>query len=130
MEADVVTPEEVKYRVTPEEVKAIMEDYVEAEKLPPFIRTAHNLVNNMLANTFEYSEERLAEIELWLAAHFASSTIYRLPYRREALDTAVAYKMTTSSGLTSTPYGDTALQLDVKGILKDLDKNRIVFNAL
>ena len=118
------------YRVSPDEVKAIMEDYVEAEKLTPFIRTANNLVNNMLATTSEYSDERLTEIELWLAAHFASSTIYRLPYRREALDTAVAYKMSSASGLSSTPYGATALQLDVKGVLKDLDKNRVVFNAL
>ena len=119
----------VNARVLPNEVKEIMEDYVEEEKLNPFIRTAHKMVNDMLLSS-GYSEDVLREIELWLSAHFAASTIYRLPYRREALDTAVAYKMSSGNGLSSTPYGDTALQLDVKGILKDLDKNRIVFNAL
>ena len=117
-------------RVTPAEVKAIMEDYVDENKLLPFINTAHRLVDETLKESTDYSDDKLKDIELWLSAHFASSTLYRMPYRREALGTAVAYKMSASSGLASTPYGEQALQIDDKGLLKDLSKNRIVFKAL
>lgn len=115
-------------RVTSIEVKDIMEDFVDSTKLPPFITSANRIVTSSLSDYYE--EATLKDIELWLSAHLASSTLYRQVVTEKMFDSSIRYNSIGGIRLDSTNYGQQVKLLDYKGILNDLTKNKIVFKAL
>jgi len=90
--------------VTPQEVKAIMRDNVDANRLCPFISDAHLMVEDNLLDS-GYSDATLKSIEKNLSAHFATLVIYPLATRVETLDSNATYNRPKGEGLHSTPYG-------------------------
>jgi len=82
----------------------------------PFIMAASLFVTTYLAGS-GLPEAHLAEIERWWAAHLVSIREPRTTRKRLG-DTEVAYQTgVLGTGLQSTFYGQTALQLDSSGTL-------------
>jgi len=108
-------------RVTDADVKTILETTIDCV---PFINAAHVIVDDTLLST-GYSEERLTQIELWLAAHYACM---RDP--REAMlqlgqaGVGVTFEGTTGLGLDFSRYGQQVKVMDTSGILSTLGRAR------
>ena len=102
-------------RVTSIEVKQV---YPTDADISIFIDTATLLVDEELVSK-ELSVSRLKQIELYLAAHFASVSLdFGGIVKRKAGDGEEMYQGTNSSkGLTSTPFGQQATALDTTGTL-------------
>ena len=107
-------------RVTPAEVQAIMEHY--PADLTPFIADANLMVTEDLADS-SMSDDRLAKIEKYLSAHFAS--IYDPLTTQEGVAGAGSIQERfqrgqVGKGLESTQYGQQAIFWDSTGTLKRL----------
>lgn len=100
-------------RVTEEEVREILTTSLTS--LTAFISTANVMVTEELVGE-GLSDDRLKEIERYLAAHFACIASPRK--RDEKVDVASAtYRGKTDMGLDATLYGQQAKILDTTGIL-------------
>jgi hypothetical protein len=111
-----------------DEVKAIMEDFVDETKLQPFINSASRIVTSLLSSA--YGVDVLKDIELWLSAHLASSTLYRQVVTEKMFDSSVRFSEIRGQGLDSTNYGQQVKLLDSKGILGNLSKKQIIFQSM
>lgn len=95
--------------------------------LTRFIKAA-NLLTSRVATCaaskgLTLSDEELAEIETWLAAHFYTQS--DRPYSSTMTDRAQAsYQGKTGMGLDSSHYGQTAINLDVSFCLSQINKQR------
>lgn len=113
-------------RTTPDKVKEILGDNYDSDKCPslfPFIERANLLVDRVA----ECADDRdksltageLKGLETWLSAHF----YWQMDrgYTSESTDGASgAYTGQFGQGLTSSPYGQAALDMDYSGCLKDI----------
>jgi hypothetical protein len=113
--------------VTTTEVREIMDN----EDIPDSlvnacITAAAAQLDIVFANNLEISADLLKEIERWLSAHFVASTPnYRTASKEKIGDAEVTYTGKYGENLSSTPYGQMALQLDITGNLLKYGK----FNA-
>ena len=83
------------------------------------ILTANELVTEK-CNDSGYSESRLELIERYLAAHFYAIRVKQT--KSEKVDViTVNYIGVTGMGLNYTPWGQTAMQLDTAGSLRNLN---------
>lgn len=114
-------------RVTSDEVKQIINTTLDPT---PFIEAASVVVTDRLASE-SLGITTLKEIERWLAAHFLA---IRDPQKKsQSIDGASeTYVMAsvTGEGLKSTLYGQQALMLDSSGVLSNLGKKKVYFNAI
>lgn len=109
-------------RVSPDDVRAIIDFDPAVTNLQPFIDAAEELVNEVCASTAYYTEARLKIIETWLAAHFLAIRDPR--YQSEGIGAANATVMAqVGFNLALTPFGQQAALLDSKGGLAWLDKH-------
>lgn len=111
-------------RVTDSEVKEI---YVTTSDTTPFITTATLLVDEELVG-LGYSSNRLKQIELYLAAHFAVISLEKGGLRSRKIDEAEdEYKPieAAAKGFMSTRFGQQALSLDNEGKLANLSSNPV-----
>lgn len=100
-------------RVTESEVKQLMKSALPEEDFTPYLCTANMMINGILAGS-SYSEDELAVIELWLAAHFV--TVRDPGVSREKIgETEVTYDGKTDMGLNQTRYGQQVIILAYKG---------------
>jgi hypothetical protein len=105
------------YTVTNDDVQALVQDA--SVDATPSITTAHIIVSEELASA-GYSDDRLKQIEIYLAAHFFVLATERGGITREVIGEAEErYRMTpdTLYGFASTRFGEQALALDKSGIL-------------
>lgn len=105
--------------VTSVEVQQI---YPTSEDLAFFIGAADILVTEELANQ-GLSVNRLKQIELYLAAHFAVITLERGGLTRQRMgDSEDFYQLWTNNkiGLQATRFGQQAIVLDTSGTLAQL----------
>ena len=113
-------------RVTDTEVKEILSTDLTTT---PFIDTANIIVTDLLAGE-GLSDAKLAQIELYLSAHFVCMNDPRIR-NEEAGDALAAYQMIkVGTGLDSTSYGQTAMMLDTTGKLKEMGKRTVIFKAM
>jgi len=109
-------------RTTEAAVAAIIEVDVTIP-LAPFIETASNVVDAVCTHS-SYSDTTLELIERWLSAHFYAVRDPRVT--REAVKGieevfAISVK---DYGFNTTPYGQQALMIDVRGNLKILSEGK------
>ena len=100
-------------RTTESEVKAIIDTELDEDAIAPFLRTANLLVSDVLADE-GYTAQRLADIELWLAAHFVAIRDPRI--MSQGLGDANATYAgggQFGQGLAFTVYGQQVLLLDI-----------------
>lgn len=106
-------------RVTDAEVKEILDTDIDTT---PFITTATLVVTEDLADE-DYSSARLKEIELYLAAHYATLLEPQLQATRLG-DASDTYQGQTGKYLEATKYGQQVQLLDTSGILTENSKPR------
>ena len=110
-------------RVTPTEVKAILDTQLEDATVEIFIMPATLLVDRIesedTANTLDAAT--LKEIERWLAAHFTSIRDQRVA-SETAGPVSQSYQYKVGLNFNLTMYGGTALALDTTGFLASLQK--------
>lgn len=111
-------------RVTDTEVKEI---FATTRDTTPFIETATLLVDEELVGS-GLSDNRLTQIELYLAAHLASTSINHGGLKsRKIGDSEEEYRGPVGSavGMLSSPYGQQAVALDSTGTLGTLSKSTV-----
>ena len=111
---------------TVEEVRELIKGTVEdSTVLASFIKTANVYVTANLANA-GLSAAVLAEVELYLAAHFTAISEEKGGLIKEVIDgTGDTYSDTFTGGLGSTRFGQTAMILDTSGTLTRLGSSRL-----
>jgi hypothetical protein len=110
--------------VTGAEVKQI---YPTNSDVSPFIDVAHVLVTEELAAS-GLSDSRKAQIEKYLAAHFALVTLERGGLSRQKIGDAEDYYQIWNNreqSLSATRFGQQALILDTTGTLASLGTNKL-----
>ena len=105
-------------RVTDADVKGIVDTTVDTT---PFINSAHVIVEEELYPLGVLTEDRLTQIELYLAAHFLGALEPHI-IQEKIGDAVNTYARQASLGLDSTPYGQQAKLLDSTGTLIDLER--------
>lgn len=108
-------------RVSGAEVKEIMDTDLTDSELDPFITTANALVNDRLQG--KLGTELLTQVELYLAAHFASLKDQRIQQESQG-NVSTTFQGKTGMGLNFTHYGQMALSLDSSGTLAKLGKRK------
>ena len=93
-----------------------------------FIATAHLMVDEQLANK-GFSDDRLLRIELYLSAHYVTLREWQLKSEKFG-DASAQYQGDTGMYLSSSRYGQTAIELDTSGTLKRLGTYATNFELL
>lgn len=107
-------------RTNIDSVKDIMTDEVTLED--PQIQKYINTANIWITSVFSGSgvvETLLTEYEKYFAAHLIKSTQYPQIQKEVIDDASIQYAAKFGEGLSSTPYGQTLLDLDVDGIIQN-----------
>lgn len=97
------------------------------EDLSSYIQSAHLFVKEELIST-GLSEDRLTQIELYLAAHFAIITLEKGGLTRQKIGESEDFFQgwtNTSVGLNATRYGQQAVMLDTSGNLAALARGTL-----
>lgn len=115
-------------RVDNEEVQVIVGT---ARDTSAFIDTAHLLVEEIVVPGSGYSKERLARIELYLAAHYWTLSNPSLKQFGSGRDDNVTYQdQAVGTGLKATVFGQQALGFDTARLLEGaLDRRTAVFEV-
>lgn len=108
-------------RITAADVLAIMDVKPTLTVLTPFINAASSLVTRVCGDA-GYSDDDLALIETWLAAHFVAIRDPRLSSRSVG-SASGSYQGQTTMMLSATTYGQQAMLLDTEGGLAVLNEN-------
>ena len=109
-------------RITEAELKAIMSTTLTEEELSAFLPMANRMTTNVCGGA-GYDSGTLKDIELNLAAHFASSRDPELEDEKIG-DARAKYRGKTAMGLEFTRYGQNAMALDYKGKLKQVNAGK------
>lgn len=100
-------------------VAQVQEIYPTSKDLTPFIETAHLLVNEELASS-GMTNDRMAMVEKYLAAHFAIISLEKGGITRQKIGESEDYYQTwqnSSVGLMASRFGQQAAMLDSSGTL-------------
>lgn len=109
-------------RIDDDDVIAILDFDPSITDLTRFISAAEQLVDRQCVPTGKYNASELANIEMWLAAHFVAIRDPR--YASETMGAAsVTMQNKIGMNLGSTPYGQQAMLLDDQGGLAYLDQH-------
>jgi hypothetical protein len=118
--------------VTAYEVREIMDNVDIPDSLVnACITAAAAQIDIVFASDTEISAALLKELERWLSAHFVACTPnYRTASKEKVGDAEVTYTGKWDTNLLSTPYGQTALQLDITGKLQRYSKSSATLRAV
>lgn len=120
-------------RATVSDVKQIINTTQDEAVIITHIQAANELVSEILGNETGISSQLKRFIEIYLTAHFLSIGLEKHlggVEEYEVGDTKIKYaSAVSSSGLGSTPYGETAKLLDTTGKLSGLGRTRATFRA-
>jgi len=116
-------------RTTALEVKDILDTDLSDSVVESFINDASNLINELFENETGISNELLASIEKWVAAHLVAIRDQKVKSEKIG-DASITYHGTSGKGLEFTPYGQQALLLDTTGRLKSIGGKRATFKAV
>ena len=108
----------MSYRVEDSDITAILEVEDSSFPLTPFIASANSLVTELCVPA-GYDDDRLKEIERWLAAHFVCVR-EKQTTSEGAGGVSTSYAGQTGMRLESTLYGQTAMILDTEQSLQKL----------
>jgi len=111
-------------RVTEEDVIAILpaDTTLTEDTILPYVNSANVFVTDLL--TGDLTDETLAEIEKWLAAHMATVTRERLSKEAGAGGAFIKYAGNWGEELTSTQFGQMVLMLDTTNAIRNLSKGK------
>lgn len=110
-------------RVTYDEVEQILDSCTLGETIiDVYIEAANALVTKILGDDTTIGATLLKEIERWFTAHMIASTLWRTTAKEKVGDASVEYTGEFKENLSSTPYGQMVMQLDITGKMGNLGK--------
>jgi len=113
-------------RTTAAEVRLIMdnltEDNLSTTRIDSFILGANALVTKILGDDVSIGTVLLEDIERWFTAHMIASTVWKTTTEEKLGDATVKYTGEWKQNLSSTPYGQMVLQLDITGKMANIGK--------
>lgn len=108
--------------VTSQEVRAVVDTVPDTLDLDNFIETASLIVTEQLTDP-SLSANRKKLIELYLAAHFTAISLERGGLVKDKTgDGEAEYSDVYEGGFAMTRFGQSAMQLDTTGVLKEIDE--------
>lgn len=111
---------------------ADVKNIIETALTDPIIEAYVNSANVFVTGTLDgkgLSDAVMEEIEKWIAAHMIASTRERMGKEEEAGGARIEYLGKYGEGLSSTPYGQMAIQLDTSGTLSsDLEVKKTAWS--
>ena len=108
-------------RNTNQELQDVFDTTLDSDALDRWLSIAESVVDDIAAEDSSIGSPRLKDIEVLLAAHYASAQDPRI--ESTSRETAsMSYKSETGMGLRETSYGQQAIQLDPTGTLSTLGK--------
>jgi hypothetical protein len=103
-------------RITYSEVLEIMDNCtVGTSIINNLIIEASAIVDSVFIEDETMTEAMLKSVEKWLTAHMLASTLSRTTSEEKLGDASLTYTGKWGQGLSSTPYGQMVLILDVTG---------------
>jgi len=113
-------------RTSAAEVRLIMdnltEDNLSDTRVESFILGANALVTKILGDDSSIGTVLLEDIERWFTAHMIASTVWKTTTEEKLGDATVKYTGEWKQNLSSTPYGQMVLQLDITGKMANIGK--------
>ena len=110
-------------RTTADEVKLIMDNLTLSDPIiDSFILGANALVTKILGDDTTIGAVLLEEIERWFTGHMIASTRHRSTIKEKIGDASVEYTGKFLENLSSTPYGQMVMQLDITGKMSNIGK--------
>lgn len=107
-------------RIDPDEAIQLSGTTLDVKVINIFIRTAHRLVDRELQDQPEVADSELADIELFLAAHFLSLRDRRTS-EISVEGNRFVWEGDSGLGLDNTQWGQNAKALDSSGRLEEMD---------
>lgn len=105
-------------RITPQDVKDIIDTDLDNRTLNVFINGANLTVTAVLGTSTSLSAGQKKEIERWLTAHLIASGPEPSVQKEEVMgETQIEYQGKTGKGLKATRYGQQVLLLDTTGLM-------------
>ena len=125
MEQSAKRKENIMARTTATEVKAIMDNCtVDDTVVDVFIISANAVVTKVFSGDTVIGSTMKEEIERWFTAHMLASTLCRTTTKEKIGEASVEYTGTFRDNLSSTPYGQVVLTLDLTGKMANIGKKR------
>jgi hypothetical protein len=115
-------------RVSVADVQEIIDTNLTEAQINAFINSAHYYVQENLLNK-GLSANILAQIELWLSAHFLAIRDQRVESESVAGEWQAKYQGKTGMGFEATTYGQQALMLDTTGTLASAGLKPVTFEV-
>jgi hypothetical protein len=113
-------------RTTAAEVRQIMDnlttDAMSTTDVDSYISGANALVTKILGDDTDIGSVLMEDIERWFTAHMIACTRHRTTTEEKLGDGAVKYTGVFKEQLSSTPYGQMVLQLDITGKMANIGK--------
>ena len=120
-------------RTTVAEVNAILPETVADATVTAFIKTATELVTEVLGSDTTLTDALKEEIECWLTAHLIVATVQRSKMLVKAGGgpaPSVTFAGSFGTKLNSTTYGQQVLMLDTTGKFAKLGKRKANITAI
>jgi len=113
-------------RTTAAEVRQIMDNLttsaMSSTDVDSYILGANALVTKILGDDSTIGAVLLEDIERWFTAHMIACTRHRTTTEEKVGEAAVKFTGQFKENLSSTPYGQMVLQLDITGKMANIGK--------
>ncbi|MFW6002556.1 MAG: hypothetical protein ACOCQD_04380 [archaeon] len=114
---------------TVDEVRAIIDTNIEDTNVESYIDSASSLLSIWFSGVTA-SQELLTELEKWVAAHLIAMTKERQAKEEGAGGAYIKYAGVFGTGLKTTSYGQTAIEIDTTNTLRSVSGKQIKFFAI
>lgn len=114
---------------TVDEVRAIIDTNIEDDNIESYIDSASSLLSIWFSGVTA-SQELLTELEKWVAAHLIAMTKERQAKEEGAGGAYIRYAGVFGTGLKTTSYGQTAIEIDTTNTLRSVSGKQIKFFAI
>lgn len=114
---------------TVDEVRAIIDTNIEDDNIESYIDSASSLLSIWFSGVTA-SQELLTELEKWVAAHLIAMTKERQAKEEGAGGAYIKYAGVFGTGLKTTSYGQTAIEIDTTNTLRSVSGKQIKFFAI
>jgi len=111
---------------TPENVRTIIETDLDNSAIQEYLDSSQVWLAKVFTNV-NLGDDLKAVIHKWITAHMIAVSHQRTTEREKAGPAEVQYAGEFGAGLYSTPYGQTAIDLDPTGTLEKLASKKRAF---
>lgn len=116
-------------RATVDQVRAIITTELEDSAIEAYLESASNMVGEWFSGV-SATETLLTEIERWVTAHLIAMSKERQAKEEGAGGAYIKYVGLYGTGLKTTTYGQTAIEIDVTNTLEKITGSSLFFKAL